>query len=200
MNKKIALYLVPILLAGCVVKQPTVRKDTPPYPAPTTAPLTQHTAIPAPIPISNPAPVASPSRLSPQSQRLVEDTVLCRVPVIPNKLRARLENEGAFAGAAKKGQGDSDDFRLRAPLTVLGMPIKTISFWGDDESDAGQWVAVTVDGSAQTVLKALTAKGVKLKKVPKSDTYEYKDAKNGTVQVISEKGSDIRIGCAVGLE
>lgn len=200
MNKNIALYLVPILVAGCVVKQPIVCKDTPPYPAPTTAPLPQHTAMPTPIPICNPAPAAPPSRPSLQSQRLVEDTVLCRVPVIPNKLRASLENEGAFAAAAKKGQRDSDDFRLRAPLTILGMPIKTISFWRDDESDAGQWVAVTVDGSAQTVVKALTAKGVKLKKVPKGDTYEYKGAKNGTVQVISEKGSDMRIGCAVGLE
>jgi hypothetical protein len=200
MNKKIALYLVPVLLAGCVVKPPIVRKDAQSYPASTTAPLTQHTAMPAPVPTSNPAPAAPPLRLSPQSQPLVEDTVLCRVPVIPNKLRARLENEGAFAGAAKKGQGDSADYRLRAPLTVLGMPIKTISFWGDDESDAGQWVAVTVDGSAQTVVKALAAKGMKLKKVPKTDTYEYKGAKNGIVQVISEKGADIRIGCAVGLE
>lgn len=77
------------------------------------------------------------------------------------------------------------------------MTVKTILFWGGDESDTGRWLAVTVNGSAQFVVKGLTAKGVNLNKVPKA-IYEYKRARNGTVEVICEKGADVRIRCAVG--
>lgn len=201
MNKKIALYFAPVLLAGCVTQQANVRRDMPAG----ATPAQQQQNMPVRAPVASPAAPAAPAPaavrpISPSLQRAIEDTVLCRTALHPQELNARMAKEGVLAGPAKKDQAGSDIYRLRTPIAVLGMPIKTISFWGDDESDAGQWVAVTVDGTAQSVVKALTAKGIKLKKVPKRETYEYKAKDYGTVQVISEKGADIRIGCAVGLD
>lgn len=201
MNKKIALYFAPMLLAGCVTQQANVRRDVPAGATP--AQQQQNMPARAPAPVVSPAAAAAPAPVRPSSpslQRAIEDTVLCRVAVHPHELNARMAKEGVLAGPARKDQAGSDIYRLRTPIAVLGMPIKTISFWGDDESDAGQWVAVTVDGTAQSVVKALTAKGIRLKKVPRRETYEYRARDYGTVQVISEKGADIRIGCAVGLD
>jgi hypothetical protein len=45
---------------------------------------------------------------------------------------------------------------------------KTILFWGDVESDTGQWVAVTVNGSAQSVAKAITTNESTLTKFEKA--------------------------------
>jgi hypothetical protein len=200
MTKRFACYLAPIVLAGCVTQQPRVRNEQPAV-APTAQVSQQQAGAPrattAGTLLAAPAPVRA---ISPQLQRAVEDTVLCRIPVQPNELSEKMKREGVFAGPATRGDAGSAVYRPRTPILIVGMPIKEITFWGDSESDSGQWVSVTVDGKAQAVAKSLADKGVKLRKAKTPDVYEYKGAKTGTVQVMTEKNGIIRIGCAVGLD
>lgn len=199
MTKKLAFYLAPVFLVGCVTQQAHVRNEGPTV-TPTAQVSQQQPGAPRATPATS-APSPAPTRaISPQMQRAVEDTVLCRIPVQPNELSEKMRREGVFAGPATRGDAGSAVYRPRTPILVVGMPIKEITFWGDSESDSGQWVSVTVDGKAQAVAKSLTDRSVKLRKAKAPDAYEYKGAKTGTVQVMTEKNGIIRIGCAVGLD
>jgi hypothetical protein len=87
-------------LVGCVTQQARVRNAGPAVPP--TAQVSQQqpgaprAAAPATLP-----PAPAPARaISPQMQRAVEDTVLCRIPVQANELRA--SNKMSFSKCANK--------------------------------------------------------------------------------------------------
>lgn len=198
MNKKFSLYLAPILLAGCVPQQPNMRRELPTSAQAaqlsTSAQQAPMTAPPArPLPATPPA--AAPVRVvSAQTVRALEDTVVCRVPLRMEALRTRLEREGVVTAPAETRDGLK--YRLRTPVSVYGLAVKDILFSGNDESDAGQVISVTVEGNIQSAVKTLAAHGLRPKRIPKTGDYGLK-TKNGSFDVIAVKADTI-IGCSVG--
>lgn len=193
MNKKHAWYFAPLLLAGCAApgqggihigssNPAPPRLAAPPVAAP--APLQAPAAAPAkPVPIARSA--------SPEIQHAVEDAVVCRVPVQLETLRVRMQREGLLGAPSQEGE-----HALRSPMAVYGLPVKSVMFNGDDEGDSGKVVSVTVNGSVQSALRAVAAKGLHPKRARKSGSYTLK-TRNGTFDIIAAKTGTI-IGCSVG--
>ncbi len=201
MNKKFLLYLAPVLLAGCVTQQPNVRREPATFGQTVQSAISGQKQVPMappearPLPAALPvAPVAPVRAVSAQTVRALEDTVSCRVPLRMEALRTRLEREGVLTAPANSSDGLR--YRFRAPVSVFGLPAKDILFSGNDESDAGQVISVTVEGTIQTAAKALAANGLRPKRFPKTGDYGMK-TKNGSFDVVAAKADTI-IGCSVG--
>jgi hypothetical protein len=102
-----------------------------------------------------------------------------------------MQREGLLGAPSQEGEHS-----LRAPMSVYGLPVKSVMFNGDDEGDSGKVVSVTVNGSVQSALRAVAARGLHPKRARKSGSYTLK-TRNGTFDIMAAKTGTI-IGCSVG--
>jgi hypothetical protein len=199
MNKKIALYIFPALLAGCIAQQPSIRRDasTPSMTSP--PPASAQQLAPAPKTQSVASQVASidskkSGSVSAQTQTAIESLILCRTPVHVEPLQARLTKESVITGAAIPN-GSGSDYKAASYLAVFGLPVTFVTFAGNDESDWAE-AGVMVTANSQTVMKALSTKNLRLKKDPESGGLMAK-GKTGVFR-ISQTKKGTYISCSRG--
>lgn len=201
MNNKIGFFFLTSLLAGCVTQQPSVRKDvampfvklpssesnqqSAPAQAPGTQPAASQTALTEP---------KKSGSVSPQTQTLIEATILCQVPLGVEPFEAKLRKESIIIGQAIRN-GSGSDYKAASQLAVFGLPVTFVTFAGNDESDWAE-AGVMVTGNSQTVMKSLSTKNLRWKKDQAGGGLIAK-GKNGVAR-ISQTKKGTYISCSRG--
>lgn len=131
------------------------------------------------------------SRVYADTQSLLESSFLCSTVIAPQANKQSLMKAGIISG---KGANGGASYTPVKPFAILGFPVKSFTFDGEDDSDA-HGISVDLGADFESAKKVLSDRKIKLKKVKNAPVYEAK-TRFGTLALYKDpKKSDTSLIC-----